>query len=138
MTTQTVHQTMLYRGGKVTTYKALIENGFDLSKLGVNFGQTLGPGIYLSPSKEEALGYSENGKTIIEVPVENLNSFKLERAFSVDSKNDRKNLKKITQRAKEHGYNALNSVCGNETVVFEEFSNLILWELGEIVAVIQP
>ena len=128
---QTTH-TILFRGGKLSTYKALIENGFDLSKLGTGFGETLGKGIYLTKSKEEALGYAADNKSIIEVPIEGLNAYKLERSFSVDSKNDRKNLKKITQLAKENGYNALESKCGLETVIFEEFTHLILWNLGEI------
>lgn len=134
--TQTFQQqmthTLLFRGGKLSTYKALIENGFDLSKLGTGFGETLGKGIYLTQSKEEALGYAADNKSIIEVPIEGLNAYKLERSFSVDSKNDRKKLKKITQLAKENGYNALESKCGLETVIFEEFADLILWNLGEI------
>jgi len=131
---QQINQTLLYRGDKFTTYKALIKNGFDLSKIGTSYGETLGKGIYLTPSKEEALGYSSDNRSIIEVPVQGLNPYKLERAFSVDSKNDRKQLKKITQLAKENGYNSLMSVCGLEIVIFEEFADLILWELGEILA----
>ena len=129
---QQMVQTLLYRGGKMSTYEALIENGFDLSKLGSGYGETLGRGIYLTPSKEEALGYSADKKSIIEVPIEGLNAYKLERSFSVDSKNDRKKLKKITQLAKDNGYNALESMCGLEVVIFEEFAHLIQWDLGEI------
>ena len=122
----------MYRGGKMSTYEALIENGFDLSRISENYGQTLGPGIYLTPNKEEALGYAADKKSIIEVPIEGLNAYKLQRSFSVDSKNDRKKLKKITQIAKENGYNALESMCGLEVVIFEEFAHLIQWDLGEI------
>ena len=128
----------LYRGGKMSTYKALIENGFDLSKLGSGYGETLGRGIYLTQSKQEALGYSADKKSIIEVPIEGLNAYKLERSFSVDSKNHRKQLKKITQLAKENGFNALESVCGLEVVIFEEFADLILWDLSEILVLNQP
>lgn len=129
---QQMNQSLLYRGGKMSTYEALIENGFDLSKIGDGFGTTLGPGIYLTQSKQEALGYAADKKSIIEVPVEGLNAYKLERSFSVDSKNDRKKLKKITQLAKDNGYNALESKCGLEVVIFEEFAHLIQWDLGEI------
>lgn len=129
---QQMVQTLLYRGGKISTYEALIENGFDLSKVGENYGQTLGRGIYLTPSKEEARSYAADKKSIIEVPIEGLNAYKLQRSFSVDSKNDRKNLKKITQIAKDNGYNALESMCGLEVVIFEEFAHLIQWDLGEI------
>ena len=125
-------QSLLYRGGKYSTYTSLIDNGFDLSRLGTGYGSTLGKGVYLTKSKEEARSYAVDGRTIFQVPVEDLNPFKLERAFSVDSKQDRKNLKKITQIAKDQGYNALESVCGLETVIFEEFADQILWDCGEI------
>ena len=125
-------QTLLYRGGKYSTYESLLEKGFDLSKVGDNYGTTLGKGIYLTASKDEARSYAADNRTIFEVPVQDLNPFKLDRAFSVDSKNDRKNLKKITQRAKDQGYNALESVDGLETVIFEEFADQILWDCGEI------
>ena len=128
---QGIH-TCLYRGGKYSTYESLIDNGFDLSRINGNFGSTLGKGIYLTASKDEARSYAADGRTIFEVPVEDLNPFRLERAFSVDSKQDRKNLKKITQKAKDQGYNALESVCGLETVIFEEFADQILWNCGEI------
>jgi len=129
---QQMVQTLLYRGGKVSTYKALIENGFDLSRISENYGSTLGKGIYLTRSKEEARSYAADKKSIIEVPIEGLNAYKLQRSFSVDSKNDRKKLKKITQIAKDNGYNALESMCGLEVVIFEEFAHLIQWDLGEI------
>ena len=125
-------QTLLYRGGKMQTYISLIDNGFDLSRLGTGFGTTLGKGVYLTASKDEARSYAADGRTIFEVPVEDLNPFRLDRAFSVDSKQDRKNLRRITQRAKDQGYNALESVDGLETVIFEEFANQILWDCGEI------
>ena len=125
-------QSLLYRGGKYSTYTSLIDNGFDLSRLGTGYGSTLGKGVYLTKSKEEARSYAVDGRTIFQVPVEDLNPFKLERAFSVDSKQDRKNLKKITQIAKDQGYNALESVCGLETVIFEEFADQIIWDCGEI------
>ena len=85
-----------------------------------------------TPSKEEARGYAADKKSIIEVPVEGLNAYKLQRSFSLDSKNDRKKLKKITEVAKENGYNALESVDGLEVVIFKEFAHLIQWDLGEI------
>ena len=129
---QQMNCVFLYRGGKMSTYEALIENGFDLSRISTGYGSTLGPGIYLSTSKEEARGYSADKKSIIEVPIEGLNAYKLQRSFSVDSKNDRKKLKKITQIAKDNGYNALESMCGLEVVIFEEFAHLIQWDLGEI------
>ena len=129
---QQMVQTLLYRGGKVSTYKALIENGFDLSRISENYGSTLGKGIHLTRSKEEARSYAADKKSIIEVPIEGLNAYKLQRSFSVDSKNDRKKLKKITQIAKDNGYNALESMCGLEVVIFEEFAHLIQWDLGEI------
>ena len=47
----------------------------------------MGPGIYLTKIPEEALGYAEDRKTIIKVPVLGLNSYKLDRAFSVTSNN---------------------------------------------------
>ena len=125
-------QTLLYRGGKYDTYVSLIDNGFDLTRLGNNFGSTLGRGVYLTKSREEARSYAVDGRTIFQVPVEDLNPFKLDRAFSVDSKQDRKNLKKITQKAKDQGYNSLESVDGLETVIFEEFAEQILWDCGEI------
>ena len=125
-------QTLLYRGGKYDTYVSLIDNGFDLTRLGNNFGSTLGRGVYLTKSREEARSYAVDGRSIFQVPVEDLNPFKLDRAFSVDSKQDRKNLKKITQIAKDQGYNALESVCGLETVIFEEFADQIIWDCGEI------
>jgi len=125
-------QSILYRGGKYSTYTSLIDNGFDLTRLGTGYGSTLGKGVYLTKSKEEARSYAVDGRTIFQVPVEDLNPFKLERAFSVDSKQDRKNLKKITQIAKDRGYNALESVCGLETVIFEEVASKILWNCGEI------
>ena len=129
---QQMNFVFLYRGGKMSTYEALIENGFDLSKLGSGYGETLGKGIYLTRSKEEARSYAADKKSIIEVPVEGLNAYKLQRSFSLDSKNDRKKLKKITQLAKDNGYNALESMCGLEVVIFEEFAHLIQWDLGEI------
>ena len=125
-------QTLLYRGGKYDTYVSLIDNGFDLTRLGNNFGSTLGRGVYLTKSREEARSYAVDGRSIFQVPVEDLNPFKLDRAFSVDSKQDRKNLKKITQKAKDQGYNSLESVDGLETVIFEEFAEQILWDCGEI------
>ena len=128
---QGVH-TCLYRGGKYSTYISLLEKGFDLSRIGKNYGETLGKGIYLTASKDEARSYAVDKKTIFEVPVEDLNPFKLDRAFSVDSKQDKKNLRRITQRAKDEGYNALESVDGLETLTFEEFANQILWDCGEI------
>jgi len=128
---QGIH-TLLYRGGKYDTYVSLIDNGFDLTRLGNNFGSTLGRGVYLTKSREEARSYAVDGRSIFQVPVEDLNPFKLDRAFSVDSKQDRKNLKKITQKAKDQGYNSLESVDGLETVIFEEFAEQILWDCGEI------
>lgn len=128
---QGIH-TCLYRGGKYSTYISLIDNGFDLSRIGSGFGSTLGPGIYLTASKDEARSYAVDGRTIFEVPVEDLKIYRLDRAFSVDSKQDRKNLKKITQKAKDQGFNALESVDGLEVVIFEEFADQILWNCGEI------
>ena len=125
-------QTLLYRGGKYSTYESLIDNGFDLSRIGDGFGSTLGPGIYLTASKDEARSYAVDGRTIFEVPVEDLKIYRLDRAFSVDSKQDRKNLKKITQKVKDQGFNALESVDGLEVVIFEEFADQILWNCGEI------
>jgi len=125
-------QTLLYRGGKYDTYVSLIDNGFDLTRLGNNFGSTLGRGVYLTKSREEARSYAVDGRSIFQVPVEDLNPFKLDRAFSVDSKQDRKNLKKITQKAKDQGFNALESVDGLEVVIFEEAASQILWDCGEI------
>ena len=94
-------QTLLYRGGKYDTYVSLIDNGFDLTRLGTGYGETLGRGVYLTKSREEARSYAVDDRTIFQVPVEDLKSYKLDRAFSVDSKQDRKNLKKITQKAKD-------------------------------------
>jgi hypothetical protein len=127
-----MNQSLLYRGGKYATYISLIDNGFDLSRLGSGFGETLGRGVYLTKSQEEARSYAVDGRTIFEVPVVGLKPFKLDRSFSVDSKQDRKNLKKITQKAKDQGFTALESVCGLETVIFEEFANDIMWDCGEI------
>tara|TARA_B100001094_G_scaffold147570_1_gene142914 strand:+ start:65 stop:481 length:417 start_codon:yes stop_codon:yes gene_type:complete len=128
---QGIH-TLLYRGGKMQTYISLIDNGFDLTRINSNFGATLGRGIYLTASKDEARSYAVDGRTIFEVPVEDLKIYRLDRAFSVDSKQDRKNLKKITQKAKDQGFNALESVDGLEVVIFEEFADQILWNCGEI------
>ena len=129
---QGIH-TLLYRGGKYSTYESLIDNGFDLSRIGDGYGSTLGRGVYLTASKDEARSYAADGRTIFEVPVEDLKIYRLDRAFSVDSKQDRKNLKKITQKAKDQGYNSLESVDGLETVIFEEFADhIILWDCGEI------
>tara|TARA_B100001094_G_C17967671_1_gene688672 strand:+ start:429 stop:839 length:411 start_codon:yes stop_codon:yes gene_type:complete len=125
-------QTLLYRGGKYQTYVSLIDNGFDLSRINSNFGTTLGKGVYLTKSKEEARSYAVDGRTIFEVPVVGLKPFKLDRAFSVDSKQDRKNLKKITQKAKDQGFTALESVDGLEVVIFEDNADDIMWDCGEI------
>jgi hypothetical protein len=128
-------QTLLYRGGSYENYTKMIENGFDLSKIGEGWGLTLGPGVYLSRSRDEALSYARDGKHVLEIPVENLNSFKLEKAYRVDSSKHRRKLEEITQKAKDEGYNSLESWDGFETIIFPEFAQIILWELAEIIGV---
>lgn len=124
--------TFLYRGGKKTTYQKLRENGFDLDKINSNYGDTLGPGIYLTKIPEEALGYAEDRKTIIKVPVLGLNSYKLDRAFSVTSKKHKRKMRELKQYVIEQGYNSIESVCGFETVIFTEFYDIINWNESEI------
>lgn len=128
MTTQ-----ILYRGGRYTNYLNMIQNGFDLSKISSNFGTTLGAGIYLTKSPAEAAGYAADRKTIIEVPVEGLKTYKLDRAYSVDSAKQRRKLRKIIEEAKKQHYNSLESVDGLETVIWPEFANLIHWDCADIV-----
>ena len=128
MTTQ-----ILYRGGRYTTYLDLIQKGFDISKIGSSFGTTLGVGIYLTKSPAEAAGYAADRKTIIEVPVEGLKTYKLDRAYSVDSSKQRRKLRKIIEEAKKHHYNSLESADGLETVIWPEFANLIHWDCADIV-----
>ena len=98
--------TYLYRGGNINTYKSIIKQGFDLSKIGTNYGLTLGKGIYFSPSKTEALGYSKDRLTILEIPVK-LRSYKLSKSYSIDDKNHKKYLKKLKNNLLEKGYNSL-------------------------------
>jgi len=126
-------QTLLYRGGRYTNYLNMIQNGFDLSKISSNYGSTLGPGIYLSKSPAEAAGYAADKHTIIEVPVEGLKTYKLDRAYSVDSSKQRRKLRKIIEEAKTQNYNSLESVDGLETVIWPEFANLIHWDCADIV-----
>ena len=128
MTTQ-----ILYRGGRYTTYLDLIQKGFDISKIGSSFGTTLGVGIYLTKSPAEAAGYAADRKTIIEVPVEGLKTYKLDRAYSVDSSKQRRKLRKIIEEAKKQHYNSLESFDGLETVIWPEFANLIHWDCADIV-----
>ncbi len=128
MTTQ-----ILYRGGRYTNYLNMIQNGFDLSKIGSSFGKNLGPGIYLTKSPAEAAGYAADKHTIIEVPVEGLKTYKLDRAYSVDSSKQRRKLRKIIEEAKKQHYNSLESVDGLETVIWSEFANLIHWDCADIV-----
>jgi len=124
--------TFLYRGGRKTTYKKLKENGFDLEKINSNYGDTLGPGVYLTKFPQEALGYSEDKKTIIKVPVLGLNSYKLDRSYSVSSKKHKRKMRELKQYVIEQGYNSLESVCGFETVIFAEFHDIIKWDHSEI------
>ena len=126
-------QTLLYRGGRYTTYLNMIQNGFDISKIGSSFGTTLGPGIYLTKYPAEAAGYAADKHTIIEVPVEGLKTYKLDRAYSVDSSKQRRKLRKIIEEAKKQHYNSLESVDGLETVIWPEFANLIHWDCADIV-----
>ena len=126
-------QSILYRGGRYTTYLDLIQKGFDLSKLGGGFGTTLGVGIYLTKSPAEAADYAADKRTIIEVPVEGLKTYKLDRSFSIDSAKQQRKLRKIIEKAKTDGFNSLESVDGLETVIWPEFANLIHWDCADIV-----
>ena len=124
---------ILYHGGKYTTYLDLIQKGFDLSKIGSGFGTTLGKGIYLTKSPAEAAGYAADKKTIIEVSVEGLKTYKLDRAYSVDSAKQRRKLGKIIEQAKRDGFNSLESVDGLEIVIWPEYANLIHWDCADII-----
>ena len=128
MTTQ-----ILYRGGRYTNYLNMIQNGFDLSKIGSSYGTTLGAGIYLTKSPAEAAGYAADKHTIIEVPVEGLKTYKLDREYSVDSSKHRRKLRRIIEQAKRDGFNSLESSNGLETVIWPEFANLIHWDCADIV-----
>ena len=123
----------MFRGGRYTTYLDLIQKGFDLSKIGSGFGTTLGKGIYLTKSPAEAAGYAADKRTIIEVPVEGLKTYKLDRSFSIDSAKQQRKLRKIIEKAKTDGFNSLESVDGLETVIWPEFANLIHWDCADIV-----
>ncbi len=125
--------TILFHGSTYTSYLNMIENGFDLSKMNTNYGQTLGKGIYLTKYAPEAASYSEDKKTILEVPVEGLKTYKLDRAYSVDSAKQRRKLRKIIEQAKEEGYNSIESTCGNETVIWPEYANIIHWNCADII-----
>ena len=122
--------TIFYRVGRSQTYETLIKNSFDLSKLGTNYGQTLGLGIYLTKSPEETAGYATDKQTIIEVPVEGVKTYKLDRTYSLDCAKQKRKLRKIIEQAKVEGYNSIESVDRLETVIWSEPYTEILLDYG--------
>tara|TARA_B100001115_G_C15507523_1_gene240389 strand:- start:25 stop:507 length:483 start_codon:yes stop_codon:yes gene_type:complete len=134
-TTEVELQTILYHGSSINNYKKLKETGFDLELIGTGFGTTLGRGIYLTPHTQEALSYAEDAKNILAIPIIGLKAYKLTRSFSVDCAKHRRDLKKLTDEVKIDGYNALESQCGNEIVIFPEFIDIIKTEESEIIKI---
>jgi hypothetical protein len=132
-TTQIELRTILYHGSSIDNYIKLQDKGFDPELIGTGFGTTLGSGIYLTPHKHEASDYAADKKHILAIPIIGLNAYKLTRSFSVDSKNDRKKLKKLIETAKANGFNALESQCRNEIVIFPEFIDIIKTEESQII-----
>ena len=83
----------LYHGNQdVNALENIVENGFDLSKIGSSWGTTYGDGIYFTDNIQVAHDvYSGKNGYIVEVKIE-AKTYKLDRDYSV---NHKKKIKKI-------------------------------------------
>jgi hypothetical protein len=83
----------LYHGNQdVNALENIVENGFDLSKIGSSWGTTYGDGIYFTDNIHVAHDvYSGKNGYIVEAKIE-AKTYKLDRDYSV---NHKKKIKKI-------------------------------------------
>tara|TARA_B100001175_G_scaffold317168_1_gene333137 strand:- start:5431 stop:5748 length:318 start_codon:yes stop_codon:yes gene_type:complete len=76
---------LLYHGTNSINALSILNNGFDFSKAGSNYGTTYGKGIYFSPNYETAKFYAGTDGIIISLNVD-ITPYYLTRDISPSSK----------------------------------------------------
>jgi hypothetical protein len=98
----------LYHGNKdMKSLESIVNNGFDMSKIGSGWGTTYGDGIYFTDNLQVAHRvYSENNGFVVEVEVD-VKSYQLIKDYSVNNKKEIKKI--INENIKTKKYNMLIS-----------------------------
>jgi hypothetical protein len=98
----------LYHGNKdMKSLESIVNNGFDMSKIGSGWGTTYGDGIYFTDNLQVAHRvYSENNGFVVEVEVD-VKSYQLIKDYSVNNKKEIKKI--INDNIKTKKYNMLIS-----------------------------
>ena len=108
----------LYHGTTSENANTIIsEQKFNLNLCGSQWGSTYGKGVYFSPSKTEASVY---GETILQIET-NVEPLKLQRYYSPNDRNHKRQIKKILYT---FGPDALIT-CNNKEVVIFNTENTI-------------
>ena len=96
----------LYHGNKdMKSLESIVNNGFDMSKIGSGWGTTYGDGIYFTDNLQVAHRvYSENNGFVVEVEVD-VKSYQLIKDYSVNNKKEIKKI--INENIKTKKYNML-------------------------------
>lgn len=96
----------LYHGNKdMKALESIVNNGFDMSKIGSGWGTTYGDGIYFTDNLQVAHRvYSENNGFVVEVEVD-VKSYQLIKDYSVNNKKEIKKI--INENIKTKKYNML-------------------------------
>ena len=99
----------LFHGTSRENALSIMENGFDFSKSGSNWGNTYGKGIYFSPNEETARFYAGENGIVISLKIE-IDPYYLTQDISPNSK------KKIKLPENEN-YNCIVNPNGDEYLV---------------------
>ena len=124
------HFKKLYHGGKDENLENILQNNFDIKRIGDNMGLTYGEGVYFTDNKNIARVYS-NTDTVLEVNVY-INSYKLNRKYKANLRKDQKELTELREKVTVQGYNSFESppsggkVDDVEIILFKEFLNDIV------------
>ena len=109
----------LYHGTTFENALNIAKSGFSFITCGTGWGSTFGRGIYFSPSFQTANTYAgENGVVLMcELDAK---PFHLKRNYSMSSRYDKRELKKLISSLKFNGYNCLLTKDEDEYVFFNE------------------
>ena len=75
----------LYHGTTIENALSILNNGFDFSKVGSNWGNTYGNGIYFSPNYETARFYAREEGIVLKFDIKIIPQY-LEKDYSPNSK----------------------------------------------------